>query len=466
MTARTKRILNRRTATAIVMLALFGCPTASIAHNASPFMNIGTPTPPPSGWIEFCDTYKKVCDTKPSKPRVVAFSKQAWNVLNRVNLWVNEHVTPTTDMAHYGQIEWWRYPDDGAGACHSYALLKRWLLMQAGWPREALLMTVVLDREGEGHAVLTVKTDKGDFILDNLRSDVRLWSHTGYKYLMRQSASDPNMWFSVATSGSSINTAMIGRRSNSSDEPNGLLTQEQAQSMVTVRPLPVEWLFSVAAKTGLELTDAAIAQSDSIPAPTPIEITADVAAKDPPQEMSSADVRSAQVHSAEVGLADIDSTFVHAAKVALAELYSAELSSTELQAEVHLAAVASTEVRSAKVDLTELRAAKVDLAKFQSAEIHSAAVDSTEGHSAEAQTGWIVQLFGNASEAVVLNSYRRLQKAYATLLGSRQPLIIRSHVGTNASWYRVRVATVSRQDADRLCDGLRAAGGACLVQRS
>ncbi len=35
--------------------------------------------------------------------------------------------------------------------------------MQAGWPREALLITVVRDKKGDGHAVLTVKTDKGDF---------------------------------------------------------------------------------------------------------------------------------------------------------------------------------------------------------------------------------------------------------------------------------------------------------------
>ena len=41
------------------------------------------------------------------------------------------------------------------------------MLIQAGWPREALLITVVRDKKGEGHAVLTVKTDKGEFILDN-----------------------------------------------------------------------------------------------------------------------------------------------------------------------------------------------------------------------------------------------------------------------------------------------------------
>jgi predicted transglutaminase-like cysteine proteinase len=96
----------------------------------------------------------------------------------------------------YGVIQWWRYPDDGAGACHSYALLKRRMLMQAGWPRSALLMTVVREANGEGHAVLTVKTNKGEFILDNLSQNILLWSETPYHYIKRQSQTDPNVWVS------------------------------------------------------------------------------------------------------------------------------------------------------------------------------------------------------------------------------------------------------------------------------
>ena len=72
-----------------------------------------------------------------------------------------------TDMDHWGVVERWNYPDDGYGDCEDYALLKRRMLIEAGWPREALLMTVVRDKRGDGHAVLTVKTDKGEFILDN-----------------------------------------------------------------------------------------------------------------------------------------------------------------------------------------------------------------------------------------------------------------------------------------------------------
>ena len=70
-----------------------------------------------------------------------------------------------TERDHYGMIQWRRYLNDGAGA--SYALLKRRLLVEAGWPRQALLMTIVHEANGDGHAVLTVKTDRGEYILDN-----------------------------------------------------------------------------------------------------------------------------------------------------------------------------------------------------------------------------------------------------------------------------------------------------------
>jgi predicted transglutaminase-like cysteine proteinase len=111
-----------------------------------------------------------------------------------------------TDTDHYGIIQWWRYPDDGIGACHSYALLKRRLLIEAGLPREALLMTIVwLDHgRGEGHAVITVKTDRGEFILDNLTDDILLWSETPYFFYKRQSQSDPNAWVLFKDTGTSV----------------------------------------------------------------------------------------------------------------------------------------------------------------------------------------------------------------------------------------------------------------------
>ena len=86
-------------------------------------------------------------------------------------------------------------------------LLKRRMLMQAGWPRQALLITVVRDRQGDGHAVLTVKTDEGEFILDNQNEDVLLWSETGYRFVKRQSQNDPNVWIVLGDPRPATDTA-------------------------------------------------------------------------------------------------------------------------------------------------------------------------------------------------------------------------------------------------------------------
>lgn len=83
-----------------------------------------------------------------------------------------------------------------------------------------------------------------------------------------------------------------------------------------------------------------------------------------------------------------------------------------------------------------------------------------------AQTPWGVQLIGGGSQTSVLASYRQLQHKYQTVLGSRQPLVLRSQVGRNASWYRVRIAAQTLAEAEQLCGSLRAAGGSCLVQRN
>jgi predicted transglutaminase-like cysteine proteinase len=192
-----KAILKRGAAAGIIVLALLASPRGSSAEERPLFAAVGDATRPPIGWVEFCVEYDPECKTKPSMPRDVVLSTDAWKDLQRINLWVNSHVKPMTDMDHWGVVERWNYPDDGYGDCEDYALQKRKMLMQAGWPREALLMTVVRDKNGDGHAILTVKTDKGEYILDNQTDDIVLWTDTGYRFVKRQSQSDPNVWISL-----------------------------------------------------------------------------------------------------------------------------------------------------------------------------------------------------------------------------------------------------------------------------
>ena len=106
------------------------------------FVTTGEATRAPIGWVEFCGEHPVECKMQPRMPRDVVLSNKAWTDLIRINKWVNENVTPMTDMDHWGVVEKWSYPDDGYGDCEDYALLKRRMLIEAGWPRAALLITV------------------------------------------------------------------------------------------------------------------------------------------------------------------------------------------------------------------------------------------------------------------------------------------------------------------------------------
>jgi predicted transglutaminase-like cysteine proteinase len=164
-------------------------------------------TQPPPGWADFCAREPTECAGPATTPRDIALSWERWTDLVRVNNWVNETIKPLTDIEHWGVVERWSYPDDGYGDCEDYVLLKRRMLMQLGWPREALLVTVVRNQKNQGHAVLTVTTDKGDYVLDNQNRNVLLWSEIGYRFIKRQSQANPNVWVSLGGQQRAIATA-------------------------------------------------------------------------------------------------------------------------------------------------------------------------------------------------------------------------------------------------------------------
>jgi predicted transglutaminase-like cysteine proteinase len=60
--------------------------------------------------------------------------------------------------------------------------------------RRGFRKRAVRDLNGEGHAVLTVKTDHGDFVLDNLSDEICPWTATGCQFCKRQAQDDPNVW--------------------------------------------------------------------------------------------------------------------------------------------------------------------------------------------------------------------------------------------------------------------------------
>jgi predicted transglutaminase-like cysteine proteinase len=191
---------------ALTYAFLLGWTVHANAADRTQYASVGDTAPAPIGWVGFCSDNPDECRGS-TQPRDIVITQTTWKDLLSVNRWVNESVKPMTDMDHWGVIEKWSYPTDGYGDCEDYVLLKRKMLIDAGWPREALLITVVRDKQGDGHAVLTVKTNKGEFILDNQNEDVLLWTETGYRFVKRQTQSDPNVWVSLGDARSAVATA-------------------------------------------------------------------------------------------------------------------------------------------------------------------------------------------------------------------------------------------------------------------
>ncbi|WP_180335976.1 transglutaminase-like cysteine peptidase [Pleomorphomonas diazotrophica] len=156
-------------------------------------MSIHGVAAPPIGYVQFCAAYPADCRAEKDVDQVVTLTQAVWNQLNQINTAVNTAVLPATDMEIYGVLERWDYPKL-AGDCEDYVLEKRRELMRSGWPESALLITVVRDETGSGHAVLTARTNRGDVVLDNKTDRILVWADTSYTYLKRQSTRDPNTW--------------------------------------------------------------------------------------------------------------------------------------------------------------------------------------------------------------------------------------------------------------------------------
>ncbi len=162
---------------------------------------VGEVTRTPYGWADLCGRQPQECQVDVLAPVDLHLTPKTLQILERINAKVNAEIEPVSNLDHWGTVlDHWDYPTDGKGDCKIYALWKRKLLMDMGLPRQALLMTIVRDLEGEGHTILTVKTDRGDLVLDNMVPEIRSWDETGYKFIKRQTQADPNVWVAVGPS--------------------------------------------------------------------------------------------------------------------------------------------------------------------------------------------------------------------------------------------------------------------------
>jgi predicted transglutaminase-like cysteine proteinase len=189
----------RKAAIAALALGASALSGAFTADAASRYMRTGAITSQPIGHYQFCQTHRDECAVTSSNVTPARVTDFGWNVIKDVNAEVNNRILPMTDQDIYGRDEVWAYPTD-VGDCEDFVLEKRRELMQKGFSASNLLITVVRKPDGEGHAVLTVRTMDGDFILDNLDESVRLWSETPYRFMKRQADDDSGRWVKIENS--------------------------------------------------------------------------------------------------------------------------------------------------------------------------------------------------------------------------------------------------------------------------
>jgi predicted transglutaminase-like cysteine proteinase len=159
-------------------------------------MKTGAATTQPVGHYELCQRLPSECAQLAGSARPMVLTPKSWALLQSINNSANASIEPITDQDLWGVPELWSYPTK-RGDCEDYVLLKRRQLMAKGVSGHDLLITVVRQANGDGHALLTVRTDRGDFVLDNLEPSILLWTKTPYRFLKRQSVEAPAEWVSI-----------------------------------------------------------------------------------------------------------------------------------------------------------------------------------------------------------------------------------------------------------------------------
>lgn len=203
------RMIGAKAGAATLLALLVSSSSAFTAPASALSMKTGGVTSQPIGHYEFCQTHKPECRAGVRNQAPAKVTQFGWSVVREINARVNRDITPMTDKELHGKDEIWSYPD-GAGDCEDFVLLKRKKLMAKGFAPGDLLITVVRKPDGEGHAVLTLRTTEGDYILDNLNNEVKLWTTTPYRYLKRQASFHAGRWVSIEN-GDAVMVSSVGQ---------------------------------------------------------------------------------------------------------------------------------------------------------------------------------------------------------------------------------------------------------------
>lgn len=145
----------------------------------------------------FCRRNPSDCVVPPGGAKRVVLNDNTRRMLDDVNQKFNRTIIYREDKDNYGRADYWNYPDNGYGDCEDYAMQKRRELIARGWPPSSMMLALAITPSGTGHAVLVVRTDQGDFVLDNLRGNVERWDALPYDWFAIQDPARPSEWYTV-----------------------------------------------------------------------------------------------------------------------------------------------------------------------------------------------------------------------------------------------------------------------------
>lgn len=173
----------------VAAAALSGCAGDLPKSSLMPSGVVSASLPP--GYAQFCGRHPELCQlpngAQAQEQSVVALTPDVQKQLGQVNLRINRSVRA---VAQVGGIGYWEPAD--TGDCKTYSVRKMQALLEAGLPRQAMHIAILRTPQAEGHAVLTVDTDRGTYVLDNLSDVIRPWEQLPYTFWSREGA--PGQW--------------------------------------------------------------------------------------------------------------------------------------------------------------------------------------------------------------------------------------------------------------------------------
>ena len=189
----------------VAVFALFILGTASAVYASEPVASdhlvAQKRIAPPDGFLGVCDRYAWACAPNIPADFSITTDRDILRAARTVNARVNRTVRQISDEAQFNRAEHWTLPTNRGGDCEDFALEKKRQLLLAGVPTDRLMIATAMLPDTTRHAVLVVRTARGDLVLDNLTNQILPWDRTGLTFLRMQNPAQPMLWDAVFAGG-------------------------------------------------------------------------------------------------------------------------------------------------------------------------------------------------------------------------------------------------------------------------